>query len=126
MLSAIIRFIRNKKSISKGSDRRLSPRIMQTAPCTVYDHIRLQTRKQSMVRDVGFFGICIDTDFPVSLADEFTLGFSIGETNFDQVKAFVVWTGQYGMNYRSGLAFESPVAPKVQKAIVKLFKNIGT
>lgn len=107
-------------------DRRISPRVMQSVPCSIYDHMHQEKMEDSLVRDIGFYGLCVDTDFPVSVADGFSIDFCIGEVMFEHVKAFVVWTARYGPHQRSGLAFESAIASKIRKALMKLFRDAET
>ncbi|MFC1521524.1 PilZ domain-containing protein [Elusimicrobiota bacterium] len=110
-------------SKNKSSSRRRSPRILETIECEIYDHVRLQSRQAPRTRDISFHGICLDTEFAVSDTDEFTLNFTIDDTEFTEVRAIVIWCVRYGNGFRCGLAFEKKIAPKIKKAMVSWLKN---
>ncbi|MBI4056285.1 MAG: PilZ domain-containing protein [Elusimicrobia bacterium] len=112
-------------SSKNPNEKRRAPRIVELITCSVYDHIRFQTRKDCLVHDISLFGVCLDADFPVGISDQFTLGFTIGRREFKQVKASIVWTARYKNGFRCGLAFDSAVANQIQKALVEQIKGIS-
>ncbi|MFC1522559.1 PilZ domain-containing protein [Elusimicrobiota bacterium] len=126
MLRAFLKIFnttRKQKRSLKPSNMRQSPRILMAVKCVVYDHAKLHIRKESLTRDMSFHGLCLETDFPVDMKDEFALYFAIGDREFWDVRADVTWAVNHKKGSRCGLCFDSATAPKIKTALLELLEN---
>src|SRR5512142_1071841 len=106
-------------------EKRRSPRISYYIPCEVYDHVRLQTKAKSLIRNISFHGVCLDTEFPVRVGDEFSCSFALAGTRFEMVKAKVVWSVKIATGFRCGLAFEYRWVKDIKKVVLQLMSIEG-
>ncbi len=106
-----------------GFEKRRSPRLAYYLPCEVYDHVHFQAKGKSLIRNISFHGVCIDTDFPVQPGDEFSLSFSVAGTRFELVKAKAVWTSRIASGFRSGLQFDERLVKEIKKAVMTLMSS---
>lgn len=127
MLKALLRIFGKDDTEAEGLpyEKRRSPRISYYIPCEVYDHVRFQTKAKSLIRNISFHGVCLDTEFPVRVGDEFSVSFSLSGSRFEMVKAKVVWSVKIPTGYRCGLAFEDRWVKDIKKAVLQLMSNEG-
>lgn len=101
-------------------EKRRSPRLSYYIPCEVEGHAKLPAKSKSLIRNISFHGVCLDTEFPVRPGDEFTVSFALGGSKFENVKAKVVWAVKIATGFRCGLAFEDRWVKDIKKAVVTL------
>ena len=126
MLKGLLRIFQKEAgpSAERGSfEKRRAPRISFYIPAEVYDHARFQTKSKSLIRNISFHGLCLDTDFTTRLGDQFSISFNLGGKKFEMVRAKVVWTVKISTGYRCGLAFEERKVKDIKKAVLQLMTD---
>lgn len=104
-------------------EKRRSPRLSYYLPCEVYDHVRYQSKGKSLIRNISFHGVCLDTEFPVRPGDEFSLSFNVSGSRFELVKAKVVWSSKIATGWRSGLSFDEKMVKDIKRAVLQLMSS---
>ena len=106
-------------------EKRRSPRLSYYIPCEVEGHAKVPTKTKSLIRNISFHGVCLDTEFAVRPGDEFNVSFNLAGNRFENVKAKVVWAVKITAGYRCGLGFEERYVKDIKKAVLSLMDAEG-